>query len=439
MADNQIKPLFGLGRQKADMKFVAWMLANVVRGRKRLGLGAKDMVKFLQNQFTLAGGIRANKYVQFNDKIFMDAFTPHWPSKAMKRMIETYASNGRKPVEERQDFVDYMVVAITSRCMYRCEHCYTIHTLKKQDVVPFDKLMDAIEKLVDIGVGMLSLEGGEPLIRYDDLLEIIKRVGDRANPWIATTGHSLTEEKAKELAEAGLIGAQISLDHYDPDKHNAFRRDKRAFDSAVNAVNLFRENGIFPVVCIVPSKQIVNEGGLYNYLELAKELNVGYIQLLEPMPAGRYLEPDGEFLFNDEERKKLEDFHIKVNTSAKYKDYPGISARVYLEDESRYGCGMGGNQTAYIDSSGNVEPCPYMNMTLGNILDEDFSDIFKRMRKLFPHPVGGLCPVYEVCGDLHKAKLDEEDLPLRRELAEPIIARIASRGLPKIFKKAEGG
>jgi MoaA/NifB/PqqE/SkfB family radical SAM enzyme len=415
------------------------MLANVLRGRKSLGLKTKDLGKFLKNQFILANGLRANKYIEYNGKVFLDVYAPHWPSKAMKRMIETYASNAGKPVDERIDFVDYMVVAITSRCMYRCKHCYTIHTLQKKDAMPFDVLADTIEKLLDIGVGILSLEGGEPLLRYDDLVKILAMVGGRADPWMATTGHSLTKDKAGELADAGLVGAAVSLDHFDPDKHNAFRNDRRAFDSAVNAVTLFRENGVFPATCLVAGKEMVNDGGLYEYMELTRELGVGFIQLVDPIPSGRYLDPEGEFILDEAERKKLVDFQIEVNTEPRFSDYPGVTARLYIEDGTRYGCGMGGNQAAYIDSSGNVEPCPYISLSLGNIMEEDFNTIFKRMRKLLPHPVAGLCPAYEICEDLHQAKLDEEDFPLKRELAEPIIERIAKREMPAIFKKTEGG
>jgi len=80
----------------------------------------------------------------------------------------------------------------------------------------------------------------------------------------------------------------------------------------------------------------------------------------------------------------------------------------------------------------------YLNLSLGNILEEEFSDVFKRMRKLLPHPVGGLCPVYEVCDDIKKARLDQGGLPLNRELSEPILEKISRRPLPEIFRKLEG-
>src|SRR3990172_3869123 len=138
-SNNQIKPLNGFDRTIADAKFTIWMLSNVLKSRKRLGIGFKDLRKFVRNQVILSEGVRSNKYLEFNGKIFMDGFTPHFPSNSLKRMIETYAANGKKPPEEQENFICYMVVAITSRCMYRCEHCYTIHTLQKEDAVPTDK------------------------------------------------------------------------------------------------------------------------------------------------------------------------------------------------------------------------------------------------------------------------------------------------------------
>jgi MoaA/NifB/PqqE/SkfB family radical SAM enzyme len=53
---------------------------------------------------------------------------------------------------------------------------------------------------------------------------------------------------------------------------------------------------------------------------------------------------------------------------------------------------MGGLSHLHIDSLGNVNPCALLPVTFGNILEEDFTAIYERMRKAIPHPLHKECP-----------------------------------------------
>ena len=52
----------------------------------------------------------------------------------------------------------------------RCEHCYASHTLGKTETMTADQLLRIARDFQKIGVGVLAWEGGEPLLRFDDLL-----------------------------------------------------------------------------------------------------------------------------------------------------------------------------------------------------------------------------------------------------------------------------
>jgi len=45
-----------------------------------------------------------------------------------------------------------------------------------------------------------------------------------------------------------------------------------------------------------------------------------------------------------------------------------------------------------IDSRGNVNPCVFLPVTFGNIMEEDFNSIYRRMRERIPRPVHKECP-----------------------------------------------
>jgi len=96
---------------------------------------------------------------------------------------------------------------------------------------------------------------------------------------------------------------------------------------------------------------------------------------------------------------------------------------------------MGGLSTIYIDASGNVQPCNYLNVSFGNITRDGFHVAYKRMRDLFPHPMDGTCPVFclhKRVGEIHSTGVC---LPLDYEYAQEICKDMHLRGLPGVFSK----
>jgi MoaA/NifB/PqqE/SkfB family radical SAM enzyme len=422
------RPLFGATRQLADAAIGLDLLRIGLRARRELGLSLSGLARFLRAQLALAGGLSQHKYMRFGRRLFVDLYSPHWPSRSFERMMTAYAAGG--------EFVAYAILAVTRRCPFRCEHCYAAHTLGRHDALAPEKLLELTRGLLRIGVGVLSFEGGEPLLRFDDLLPLLRECRGRASPYLATTGAGLTAARARALADAGLVGVQISLDHHDRARHNAFRRNPRAFDIACEAVGLFRQAGVFPVLAVCATPELVASGGLYRYLELARELGAGMIQVLDPMPAGNYLEGrTGEQVLDAASIETLKRFHVEANTSRRFRGYPAVTVRAHVEDDCRYGCGMGGTQHFYIDACGNVSPCVYLAAALGNVLEEELETIFARMRRLFPRPLGGFCPVYEAAPAIAARTRGGEPLPLRGESALAVLEPLSRRGLPAIFAR----
>ncbi len=431
--------VWGPAKIAVQAAIVGDLVTYVNRHRRELRLGGKlDVARYVQDLVTAASGPTAVKYVRFGRQVFMDAWTPPWPSPWSLKTMSAVPAMVRSDDPTWPGTCFYAVVSITSRCMYRCAHCYTSHTLERKDRLPREVLLKTVDQMLERGVGVLSLEGGEPLLRYDDLLDVLELAKGRTSPYIATTGFSLTAAKARRLAEAGLVAAQISLDHWDPDQHNAVRRNRKAFDVAVRAIELFREARVLPIIGMVPSPQMVEEGGLYRFLEFARELGAGMVQVLDPLPAGENAEDqEGSQILSLAQRRAVYDFHVRANTDRRWRDAPAVSARLYTESEISLGCGWGGMGTYYLDSFGNVEPCPYTNMTVGNVLEEDFDQIWRRMRETFPRPVGGLCPAYQLSREEARARAAGQPLPLPLERTRELAARIARRPLPKQLRKFE--
>jgi MoaA/NifB/PqqE/SkfB family radical SAM enzyme len=101
------------------------------------------------------------------------------------------------------------------RCNLSCAYCneYDDHSRP----VETDEMLRRIDRLADLGTGIVTLSGGEPLL-HPDLDSIIRRI--RAKGMIATlisNAYLLTRERIEQLNRAGLDHLQISIDNVIPD------------------------------------------------------------------------------------------------------------------------------------------------------------------------------------------------------------------------------
>jgi MoaA/NifB/PqqE/SkfB family radical SAM enzyme len=309
--------------------------------------------------------------------------------------------------------VDIAILAITRKCSYDCKHCYEHFNLAETDSVPIERWKEVIKDLQKMGTSIITLSGGEPMLRYKGLKELLESADKNLSEFhIYTSGHRVDQEKALALKDAGLKAAAIGLDDVNPDRHDELRGYKGSYKEAIQAIKYFYEADVFTYLNLCLTKDLVRSGELWKYYELAKDLKAGGIRLLEPRPCGGYLSHKADNLFSENDRKVTTEFFLKSNRAKKYKDYPFVSYQAYLEDPSRLGCLMGGHTHFHIDSLGNVEPCVFLPISFGNIMEEDFSDIFKKMRKAIPHPLHKQCPGVSLAEKIKMKKNNGIPLPI---------------------------
>jgi len=389
-----------------------------------------EIVNALDSQASIASGFRHGKYVYYDGFVYLDCFAPRWPGAVLESGMENLVRNLGRESGEWEPFLPSVVISLTKKCVYRCEHCYAVRTLGDRDVITAAQWLRLARDFQKIGVGVMAWEGGEPLLRFEDLLMLLRETRDRSDQLVATTAYGLTEEKARRLKEAGLNTAIISLDHYLPDKHNRFRGNKKAFDMAVNGVRIFRENGILPSIAVCVGKELLAQDGLFRYLELGREIGAAFIQVLDATPSGNYLGKD--VMLTASQLEEIRAFQRTVNSDARYRDYPGIQARAFLEDEDLYGCSAA-TALVYVDSSGNVQPCDLLQISFGNLLEESVETVFRRMKRCLPHSTKGRCPAQTFHKQIANVSRETGELPVRWNDAEPILQSMISRGLPDHF------
>ena len=128
---------------------------------------------------------------------------------------------------------------VTYRCNFRCGFChYWKDPTGDRPEQSLDDFAAGSQRLAQMGSLLISLAGGEPLLR-EDLPDIVREVARFHFPFITTSGWHVTPELADELFEAGLWGASVSIDYADAGRHDKARGTKGAFDRAVAALEHF--------------------------------------------------------------------------------------------------------------------------------------------------------------------------------------------------------
>lgn len=353
-----------------------------------------------------------SKMTRVGDCIYMNTFTPYFPSLAYER----YVAGILKTVEGKPTPV-MMNFAVTANCICNCWHCsFSDRTKKNQLTVA--ELKDAIGQVQDLGTSMIGFTGGEPLLR-SDIEEVISLVGDRSMSLMFSTGFGLTPERVRGLKAAGLGIPVVSLDHYDAAKHDKRRGKEGMHATAIKAIEMYQAEGMYVAVSFVPDHELIsNREELFKTLEFFKSLGINDMRLTSPILSGQ---------LTDHPEEKLDESDVArvnevQNFLVKHKGYPACFAYDVFEGEKFYGCGAGFH-FIFVDSSGNVCPCDFCSVSLGNMRERRISDIWEEYTKIFRAPG---CSCYANAISQPIADLHTTVRPLTVEQSRDVISKCPS-------------
>ncbi|HQA37342.1 MAG TPA: radical SAM protein [Kiritimatiellia bacterium] len=358
------------------------------------------------------------KVVSFAGKLVYSSFLPPIPSKAADQVLDALdtsrgAFDGQVTGRRRAPISIY--IAVTQRCPYHCAHCSAVGRHPAQELTT-EEMKNVLADLQDMGTAIIGFTGGEPMVR-SDLAELIATVDERSVSFLFTTGYGLTLEKARAFRKAGLFAAGISLDDADPRRMDELRGLKGAFNTAVAAVKICREAGLYTMTQTVAEPGALRTGHLQKIIELSKSLGAHELRVLENMPSGRLAKIAGDRILTQAERDELCTFSIAVN---KKKGYPKLSVFAYTEDKSRFGCGAG-TQHAYLDAAGNLYPCDFVPLSFGNVRERPIAELWRAMHRRIGMPRQS-CMIME----LYTKKLLDPvtTFPVPPEAVEPCLEKL---------------
>jgi pseudo-rSAM protein/SPASM domain protein len=132
----------------------------------------------------------------------------------------------------------------TKQCNLYCSHCYAgAESVAAPGELTTEEGKDLLDDLAEYGAPVVLFSGGEPLVR-EDLAELVSYADDQGiRPVLSTNGTLLNRERARELRDAGLKYAGVSVDGL-PERNDEFRGQEGAFEAALNGIHACQDVGL---------------------------------------------------------------------------------------------------------------------------------------------------------------------------------------------------
>jgi MoaA/NifB/PqqE/SkfB family radical SAM enzyme len=272
-----------------------------------------------------------------------------------------------------------VLVQVTNRCNMKCSFCnFGLHASQPEDELTTKDYQIISRKLAKAGCLMLSIEGGEPLLR-PDLTEIIKALSKYHFPVLYTNGWFIDPGIAKSLFATGVTQVGISIDFPDAARHDRNRSITGAFERACNAVDVLRRQAPHGgrQVHIMSVLMEENQNDMDALLRLSAYYKVGhFVTLISDKGCMRSKLRQLPFA---PVSGKLVELRRRHKHFRSFRNYLSLMDP-FLKSESMPPC-QAGRFGFNIDHQGNVSPCiERIDSPVGNIIREETETIISRLR-----------------------------------------------------------
>jgi MoaA/NifB/PqqE/SkfB family radical SAM enzyme len=255
------------------------------------------------------------------------------------------------------------------RCNFRCRHCCISKMEKKKRHFTVADVKELSRQADEMGLANIVVTGGEPLLfpEFDDIIRAI----DPQKFYITsdTNGWYLDEAKAKHLKSIGVDKIQLSIDNLSAADHDDFRRKPGSHERTLKAIDAAQAAELNIIIATVVTKQRIRSQEFEDFLSFMNGKGVGvFVSYAKPVGEweGKY-----DVLINKDDMDYLRELEKKYNVFSHLTPSYGLNL----------GC-IAVKRMVSITMYGDIMPCPYIHVSLGNFFEEPLKDIINRGMKM---------------------------------------------------------
>jgi len=299
-----------------------------------------------------------------------------------------------------------MDLALTFRCQNNCVHCYAGGPHETEELTT-KQWKTVIDRLHQIGVFILTFTGGEPTLR-DDLPELLQYAQNKGMvTGLVTNGRRLKDKNyVKTLEKVGLDFVQVTLESHKAEVHDLITGKKGSWKETVTGIKNIVPTKIYTTTNTTLSKY--NTSDFLETVDFIKKLGVAGFGCNSLIYAGKASSISDKFVVSVETLKELlPKVHDKANQlGLKFLWY--TPTQYCRFDPVSLGLGVKSCTAALINMcvgpNGDVYPCQSYFESLGNILREEWQEIWNHplalsiRKREYVVPKCKDCPQLQICG-----------------------------------------
>jgi len=274
---------------------------------------------------------------------------------------------------------------ITPKCNSNCMYCLSSDRMSNQAELSTEKILNIIKELNNLGMWVLTVSGGEPLLRKDvfKILDHVKRMNIPIR--FFTNGmliDDLTAEKLSRYKDTMIV--QVSLDSSNPKHHDTQRGVNGSFQKTVKGIKNLMKYDVTPIVAAVITPLTLDD--IDDTVAFLHDLGINYVRIgnaqLYSYKALSYMD---EINLDAEKAKllgeKINNLSRKYESSMRFSLSPHMMD--YAQDPSKsYDLAVctAGITSLYISSSGDIYPCIALSnpeLVIGDVKKDSVVDIWK--------------------------------------------------------------
>lgn len=297
----------------------------------------------------------------------MKCFGEHWGLEfSQEEIAAARARNGLLSME----------LELSRACNLRCVYCYAESGSPIENELTLDEIFSAIDQAVELGARkIIILGGGEPTL-YKDLFKVIDYIlAKNVNVDVFTNGMLIDQEKAKALYDR-QVSVVIKMNSRNPEIQDMLAGHTGAFTAIQKGLQALRNAGYPDEKHTLGIETIICS---QNYDELAdlwtwarQRSIIPYIEMMTLQ--GRATDhPDLEVSI--EKVQSLFEKLAKIDEeqfNSHWTPHPPLAASQCARHE--YSC--------TVTANGEVQPCPGVNVSVGNIREQSLAEILKESKPI---------------------------------------------------------
>jgi radical SAM protein with 4Fe4S-binding SPASM domain len=261
---------------------------------------------------------------------------------------------------KRYDLLE-VLVEITHRCNLPCKHCY-LPDHGDHGELTLEELCGLFDALAEAGAVFLTLTGGEVCTRKD-FLQIVDAAVERGFAFkVLTNATMITDEIAAHLADRGVLEVSVSVYGPTAEVHDTVTDLPGSFERTMAGIERLRAHGIYVVL---KTPLLIDNGRVaHDMHRMAQMMNM-------PCNFDMIITPK-----NNGDMSPLELQMQKPAMIELMKDGP--LAEVLNPPHTGHGpepCHAGRSYCS-ISPVGDVLPCLMMPVSIGNIRQRPFAEIW---------------------------------------------------------------